>query len=215
MYQKSFYKIIFLGFFLILNSCVQNDVVLEVPNSVKSNEDNPWANEIDVDDVNISDLDNNITETQTIITEDGTTKIKRIPFPIDEYKSLKRVGKGVVKGKIFIQTANEEIVFGKNTRLYLNPLTSYSMQWYNQSYIADKKMEKVDKRLFNYLKFTASGANGEFAFYGVSTGSYYLIGTVTCGIECGFDVPKNIKIAQQINIKGKQVISVDLTKNLK
>ena len=215
MYQKSVYRVLLLGFLLLLNSCVKNDVVLNVPNGVTNTEDNPWANDVPVDDINISDLDNNITETETIITEDGTKKVKRIPFPINEYSSLKRIGKGVVKGKIFVKTANEEIVFGKNTRLYLNPLTAYSRQWYIQSYLAGKKMDKVDKRLFNYLKFTASGTSGEFAFYGVATGSYYLIGTVTCGRECGFDEPKNIKIATQVNIQGKQVLNIDLSKNLK
>jgi hypothetical protein len=73
-------------------------------------------------------------------------------------------------------------------------------------------MAKADKRLFNYLKFTASNAQGKFAFYGVPSGAYYVIGMVKCGKECGYDTPRNIRIAKEVSISGSGVMSVDLGK---
>ena len=73
-------------------------------------------------------------------------------------------------------------------------------------------MTKADSRLFNYLKFTASDANGKFAFYGVPSGSYYLIGTVKCGEECGYDNGKSIRIARKVTVQGNQIIEKDLTR---
>jgi hypothetical protein len=101
-------------------------------------------------------------------------------------------------------------VYGKSTRLYLNPKTSYSDQWYKESYIGGKKMAKADDRLFNYLKFTSSDENGNFAFYGVPSGRYYLIGVVTCGEACGYENPKKIRIATQVQVEGNEIVQKDL-----
>jgi hypothetical protein len=72
-------------------------------------------------------------------------------------------------------------------------------------------MQAADPRLFNYLKFTASDKNGKFAFYGVPSGSYYLIGTVKCAEECGYESMKNIRIATKVSVRGNQIVEQDLT----
>jgi len=141
-----------------------------------------------------------------------TTIIPRVSFPKEEYKHLAKSGNGTIKGSIYVSDAYGKKTYGKQTRLYLNPVTSYSKQWYQESYIGGYKMAKADKRLFNYLKFTASNAQGKFAFYGVPSGDYYVIGMVKCGKECGYDTPRNIRIAKEVSISGSGVVSVDLGK---
>jgi len=146
-------------------------------------------------------------------TKDKTI-VKRIPFPESEYKSLATTGSGTVKGKIFIKTAGGNVVYGKNTRLYLNPVTSYSTQWFKESYLGGAKMSKVDSRLFNYLKFTTSDSNGNFEFLNVPSGSYYLIGVVKCGTACGYDKVKKIRIAKKVSVFGNQIKEEDLAKQI-
>ena len=51
-------------------------------------------------------------------------------------------------------------------------------------------------------------------FYGVPSGSYYLIGTVKCGTECGYDTPKSIRIATRVTISGNHIVEQDLSKSL-
>jgi len=75
-------------------------------------------------------------------------------------------------------------------------------------------MTEPDSRLFNYLRFTASDGTGHFAFYGVPSGSYYLIGTVSCGVECGYESPKNIRVATKVTVKGNQVVHKDLYRQI-
>jgi len=135
--------------------------------------------------------------------------IKRIPFPADEYARLKTSGNSTVKGIIAL-TYHGQTIAGKQTRLYLNPVTSYSNQWYRESYLGGHKMEPSDKRLFNYLKFTASGNDGRFAFYGVPAGQYYVVGTVTCP-QCG---GKNIRIARKVSVNGRNTVHVELIRSL-
>jgi hypothetical protein len=195
----------------VLSGCMQSDVS---PNMSQHNQ-RSWAEESHVDDVDMSDLDESITESEMMMTEEGEgSKMKRIAFPVSEYYRLPRMGKGTVKGSIYLQGGYGNRIAGASTRLYLNPVTSYSKQWYNESYLGGHQMQKADDRLFNYLKFTASDSNGEFAFYGVPSGDYYLIGTVKCGEECGYSNGKNIRIARIVRVEGNQIIQKDLSRTI-
>lgn len=199
----------------IFSGCVNENLAFPGSGSQKtpSHSGNTWADETNINDVYIDDLDENMTESETAITEESTQPVvKRIPFPVSEYSRLARIGKGTVKGTIYVTDYSGNKIPGRGTRLYLNPATSYSDQWYRESYLGGQKMEKADSRLFNYLRFTASDNEGHFAFYGVPTGSYYLIGTVKCGTECGFDTPQSIRIAKRISIQGNQVLEADLAR---
>jgi hypothetical protein len=193
----------------LFTGCVQPDLTVKQKNSSQ----NFWADLTNVDDVNMSDFDENLTESEMMMTEGGEeNRMARIEFPVSEYSRLRRIGKGTIKGSIYIKDLYDQKVVGESTRLYLNPITSYSQQWYEESYLGGLKMQQADPRLFNYLKFTASDKNGNFAFYGVPSGSYYLIGTVKCGVECGYESLKNIRIATRVKIRGNQVIKKDLTR---
>lgn len=142
------------------------------------------------------------------------TVVSRISFPESEYKSLSTTGSATVSGSIYVKTAGGNNVYGKSTRLYLNPATSYSTQWFKESYLGGAKMSKVDPKLFNYLKFTTSDSNGKFEFLNIPSGSYYLIGVVKCGTACGYSSVKTIRIAKKISVFGSNVSSVDLSKTI-
>ena len=188
----------------ILTGCVSRDIPLQ---STQQN-----ANPYNVNDVDLSDLDENLTESEMLMTEEGDEKMARIEFSTSEYYSLPRSGRGTIKGTIYISDSYGSRVLGSGTRLYLNPITSYSKQWYIESYLGGNRMQKADSRLFNYLKFTAANSDGKFAFYGVPNGSYYLIGTVKCGEECGYASEKSIRIATRVSVHGNQVVNKDLTR---
>ncbi len=219
MKRNLFLMAVFIGSLFILSGCVSNDYGLpQKSGSSRSSTSslNPWAEQTSTDEgenIDISDLDENITESELGMTEEvAEKKLKRIPFPTAEYNRYAGTGKGTIKGAIYVKNPYGEKVFGSGTRLYLNPVTSYSNQWYTESYIGGKKMQKADSRLFNYLKFTASDSNGTFAFYGVPSGSYYLIGTVECGTKCGFDTSKSIRIATRVSVSGNNVVEQDLSR---
>jgi len=193
---------------LLFSGCVEREISISPQSGL-----NAWGEETNVNDINISDLDQNLTESETMITEDmDAEKMERIAFPTSEYYRLARTGKGTVKGSIYVKDAYDKKIMGAGTRLYLNPATSYSDQWFRESYLSGYKMEKADSRLFNYLRFTAANSDGKFAFYGVPSGSYYLIGTVKCGTECGFDTPKSIRIATKVSVYGNKIVEKDLAR---
>lgn len=140
--------------------------------------------------------------------------MERMPFPLGEYQSLKKIGRSTVSGKVvIINSMSDAEVLGKNLKLYLNPVTSYSTQWYNESYLSGYKMSKVDKRLYNYLKFSTSNNNGKFDFFGIAKGKYYLIGSMMCGEECGLASREKIRLVKEVYV-GSGVTKIDLIKRV-
>jgi hypothetical protein len=138
--------------------------------------------------------------------------IQRIPFPVSEYEALPKTGNATITGKLYIITPTGAKVYGKNRKLYLNPITSYSQQWYKESYLGHKKLSKADSRLYSYLRLTETNSNGEFTFNEVPAGRYYLIGVVRCKEECGFEKARNIRIAKEISVQNGETINVDLSR---
>ena len=200
-------KSLFLFLLMVwMGGCVHQELI---PPDQTSNLTHPTPSASTVD---ISDL-NTTVQTSTPSPKTFTT-VSRIPFPIAEYRQLAKKGTGSIKGQIYIITPNGQRVVGRNTRLYLNPVTSYSRQWYQQSYLGGKKLSKADPRLYNYLRFTASDSSGNFSFFGIPSGRYYLIGTVRCKDECGYSSTKNIRIAREVEVLNGQSITVNLSKNV-
>ncbi|MBD3792918.1 MAG: hypothetical protein IE889_01990 [Campylobacterales bacterium] len=140
--------------------------------------------------------------------------MERIPFPVEEYNAISKSGRSTVSGKIYlINSATENTVLGKNVKLYLNPVTSYSKQWYYESYLGGYKMSPVDKRLYNYLKFTTSNESGEFNFFGIAPGNYYLIGSMACAEECGLTTEETIRLVDEVHV-GSGVANIELSKRV-
>jgi len=203
----------------IVIGCVPRDI--EMPRGTYNgnfidNSSNSWAEStnIDEEDIDISDIDEEIIQTDMTTLAQTKDVVPRMTFPITEYKRLAKSGKATVKGQVYLIDLYGERVYGTNTRLYLNPITSYSNQWYRESYIKGQKMSEPDSRLFNYLRFTASDSNGNFAFYGVPSGSYYLIGVVKCAQECGYDTLKSIRVATKVKVQGNQIVEQDLYRQI-
>ena len=140
--------------------------------------------------------------------------ITRMPFPVSEYRHLSKRGRSTVSGKVYItnRLTNDEIVKSK-VKLWLNPVTSYSRQWYNEVYLGGNKLTKTDKRLFNYLKFTYSSSDGHFNFFGVPTGEYYLTATIQCSVECGYRKNKSVLLVEKVYV-GRGKTEVELSKTV-
>ncbi len=189
--RKIYYLAVWIITALMLSGCIHRELIIAGSNNQPSGE-------------------STVPQPQREVS-DGTI-IPRTSFPEDEYRRLSKSGNATIKGSIYVSDAYGKKTYGKQTRLYLNPVTSYSRQWYSESYIGGYKMAKADKRLYNYLKFTASNAQGKFAFYGVPSGTYYAIGVVKCGKECGYDTPRNIRIAKEVTVSSSGTIAVDLGK---
>jgi len=134
--------------------------------------------------------------------------VKRIPFPVHEYNELDIDGSGIVRGKIYVSGGGENL-YGARARLYLNPITSYSRQWYEEAYLNGKKIGKADPRLYKYMKFTTTDRKGNYAFYGVADGGYYIAVQVKCpkGKYCS---KKTYKVVDEVYIDNGEIVKLNL-----
>ena len=177
------------------------------------------GNRVDVPKNNPSlgiSIDSNLSDenlTDKIPLQNGGL-MERIDFPVGEYSRIRKTGSSTVSGTVYLENSYTSDKFmGQKVKLYLNPVTSYSEQWYQESYLGGYKMSKSDPRLYNYLKFTMSNADGKFNFFGVAAGQYYLVGTMTCGSECGFSETQTVRLVKEISV-GRGTTRVELMKNV-
>ena len=219
---KIFSKILFLSLFaILLGGCVHQELI---PPDQTRDLATQTQSQNSSSTVDISDLGGGVSRSGPAIeirrpaqpaqttAQQSSGVVPRVTFPTAEYANLPRTGTATIQGQLYVISPNGQKVFGKNTRLYLNPVTSYSQQWYNVSYKGGKKLSKADSRLYNYLRFTVSDAEGNFSFYGVPAGRYYLIGMVKCKEECGYDKTRNIRIAKEISVSNGASVNIDLSK---
>jgi hypothetical protein len=141
--------------------------------------------------------------------------MERMAFPVEEYARIPKRGYSTVTGSIYVENSNSgEKIMGKKVKLWLNPVTSYSNQWYEQDYLGGYKLSKIDKRIFNYMKLEYSKSNGSFRFSGVPRGEYYLVGSVNCTEACGLShKDSKIRLVKRISV-GSGVTRIDLMKNV-
>ncbi|MBN2824200.1 MAG: carboxypeptidase regulatory-like domain-containing protein [Campylobacterales bacterium] len=198
MVGKKSLLVLAISLLLVATSCSRNASV-EPPREDDSGK--KWA---DMTNVDVNGTDKNVSSEPSDLREEV---ISRPPFPVTEYNRLARKGNGTVRGVIYLDDGYGAKIYGQNTRLYLNPVTSYSRQWYNESYIKGFKLTKADSRLYNYMKFTTSDANGNFAFFGIPSGSYYVIGSV---VHNG----QKVRIADKIHVSGKATAKTTLSRSI-
>ncbi len=142
------------------------------------------------------------------------TIIPRMPFPVKEYARLRKKGRSTVTGTIYLENSNSsEKIIGQKVKVWLNPVTSYSEQWYQEDYLGGYRLSKIDKRIYNYMKLDYSTENGQFTFSGVPRGEYFLVSSVKCTEACGLPSNKKIRVVKRISV-GSGVTKVNLMKNV-
>ena len=110
----------------------------------------------------------------------------RMPFPENEYQVLAKSGSATVKGQAFLKTRGGDVKTAAGNEVILNPVTSYSMEWYEKSYIPGKRMVEPDQRLFNFVRKQVADGNGRFTFKNVPPGEYFVTTIITWEAPTGY-----------------------------
>ena len=100
--------------------------------------------------------------------------VERIPFPQEEYDALPTEGTGIVRGQAFLKTRGGDVKTAAGESVRLNPVTSYSQQWFDISYSGSGRMAPSDPRNDNYIITTIADGDGRFVFKNVPPGEYFL-----------------------------------------
>lgn len=60
--------------------------------------------------------------------------IPRVLFQESEYLALPKTGTATIIGQAFLKTRGGDVKTAAGNEILLNPVTSYSLQWYEMSY---------------------------------------------------------------------------------
>lgn len=128
--------------------------------------------------------------------------VQRIPFNESEYSARPKSGDKVVSGRIFLTDQLEETQVGAGSEVILEPVTSYSNQWFEVCYQNNRTLATPDQRYLQYVLKSTADKDGNFSFTKVAPGDYYLSGLIkwkaaTCS---GNVVSKKIPICQKIAV---------------
>ena len=140
---------------------------------------------------------------------------KRIPFQESEYAGLTLTGSSTVTGQIFLVDQLESKQVGGGSEVTLEPVTSYSDQWYEIAYLNNRSLTKPDPRYRNYVIKSKADDEGNFSFNNVGPGRYYLSGLVYWhATNCSGEVLKmKVPVAVKIDLDASAgKVEVPLTK---
>ncbi len=110
---------------------------------------------------------------------------RKAEFIEAEYQPYLNPGNGVVAGQVLLHTLAGEVRYGAGREVYLNPVTSYSSEWWTQSVVGGRELEDGDARARRYERLEIADRQGKFAFSDLPSGEYYLLSLVPGDVPVG------------------------------
>jgi hypothetical protein len=107
-------------------------------------------------------------------------------FIEEEYTPYAGEGTASVYGEAFPRLRNGGVMRGAGCRVHLNPVTTYSTEWYERSVIAGQVLTPVDNRVRPYHRETIADGDGKFEFEKLPAGEYYLACSITWEVPLDF-----------------------------
>ncbi len=142
-------------------------------------------------------------------------KISMMTFPEQEYQNLQKSGSAVVKGQAFLKTRGGDVKVAAGNEVILNPVTSYSNEWYEKAYVQGKNLVESDPRILNYIKKTVADGSGRFMFKDVPPGDYYVTTGVTWEAGTGYQGALQLQggtVTKKISVNDGDEIDVIVTR---
>lgn len=115
----------------------------------------------------------------------ATPAPRRAEFIEAEYQPYLKPGNGVVAGQVLLHTLAGEVRYGAGREVYLNPVTTYSSEWWNESVVGGRELADGDARARQYERLEIADRQGRFTFSGLPAGEYYLLSLVPGDVAVG------------------------------
>jgi hypothetical protein len=108
-------------------------------------------------------------------------------FIQDEYTSYGGYGTAVIYGEAFVKTPGGGIKkAAAGTKVFLNPVTTYSTEWFERQIIGGQLLRDPDRRTSPYHHETVVDTEGRFEFQHLPLGDYYLACDISWEVPDGY-----------------------------
>lgn len=143
--------------------------------------------------------------------------LPRMSFSEAEYSTLPKsdTGMATVRGQAFLKTRGGDVKTAAGNQVFLNPVTSYSLEWYRKSYLPNRQMQDADIRLMNYMPMQIADGSGRFVFKNVPAGEYFVTTKVTWEAPTGYNGALQTQggvVSKRIKVSTTEEVEVVVTK---
>lgn len=133
-------------------------------------------------------------------------------FPEGEYLALPKTGTATVRGQAFLKTRGGDVKTAAGNRVLLNPVTSYSLEWYVRAYIQNQRIESPDPRIAAYVPIEIADGSGRFVFKNVPAGEYFVTTEVTWEAPTGYGLQtQGGLVSKRIKVNAGEEVEVIVT----
>lgn len=147
----------------------------------------------------------------------ATTGVTNVPAPRNamyvesEYAPYREPGTAVITGQAFAKTRGGEVKFGAGNTVVMNPVTSYSDEWWARAVRVGEHLEDPDPRIISFSSQATADGEGRFKFERLPAGDYY----IACWIrwETGGGYGSNdqaVCVGKKVHVDSGQTIDVIL-----
>jgi hypothetical protein len=96
-------------------------------------------------------------------------------FQEAEYQPYAGAGEGSVSGQVSMRTGENYVTSGGGCKeVLLEPVTSYSTEWFEREVMKNEPLGAPDPRTLTYRRTTQTDGTGYFHFERLPPGSYYV-----------------------------------------
>ena len=104
---------------------------------------------------------------------------RKAKFVEEEYAPYQKKGEANIAGKVCLTLEDKTEKCFPNARVIINPVTSYSQEWYTRGWAGTEYLEEADPRVSATNLIQITDAKGAFAFKNLPAGAYY-VGAEVC-----------------------------------
>lgn len=96
-------------------------------------------------------------------------------FQEQEYAPYAGTGTASITGQVSLKTEEGYVTTGGGCKeVYLEPVTTYSSEWFHRQVLQNEPLADPDPRTIPYRRITQASTAGHFTFEQLQPGSYYL-----------------------------------------
>lgn len=122
-------------------------------------------------------------------------------------QTYQKFGTSEIHGHVVYLTPSGQEIHLQNTKIYLVPKNTTTDYWYANYYLQNKDASSLANSTVRYINATHLNLEQNFAFYGLATGTYYVI--IESSYPSSIAKNKKIYIAKKIKVdKYKKIMTV-------
>lgn len=110
---------------------------------------------------------------------------RKAVFDQKQYDPYDGKGQARINGRLCITGMDGRKKCPAEQIVVVNPVTDYSTEWYQRSWVNNEFLAQPDERAEKYTRIVKTDKNGWFTITGLPAGEYY-VGVVVCPCD-GFD----------------------------